>query len=173
VWDPWNGFFQTGVEPRLSSESCWNFVQLKFYGPRLFNPSFIKINEYFILFFLVWKLFNFVPWVPPQWDLRNTPQGPMEQFLIINNKQQLSRWCLPNFLGMLFHCQKLTIKNQFALAKLLLFYIYKFNVQMWKMFIIWVLCQCYFATFEQNSFRIIQKRYNFRCMSYYMCKLRR
>jgi len=21
VWDPWNGFFQTGVEPRLSSEN--------------------------------------------------------------------------------------------------------------------------------------------------------
>jgi len=32
----------------------------------------------------------------------------MEQFLIINNKQQLSRWCLPNFSGML--C---VIKNTF------------------------------------------------------------
>jgi len=30
----------------------------------------------------------------------------MEQFLIINNKQQLSRWCLPTFLGTFFRCQK-------------------------------------------------------------------
>jgi len=30
----------------------------------------------------------------------------MEQFIIIKNKQQLSRWCLPNFLGMLFRCQR-------------------------------------------------------------------
>jgi len=65
VWDPWNGFFQTGVEPRSSSESCWNFVNLKVCGPTLFIPSFIKINKCFILFFSVWKLLNFVPWVPP------------------------------------------------------------------------------------------------------------
>jgi len=69
--------------------------------------------------------------------------------------------------------KKLTSKNQFASAKLLLFYMYKFNVETWKMFIIWVLYQCYFATFEQNSFRNIQKLCNFSCMSYYMCKRRR
>jgi len=30
----------------------------------------------------------------------------MEQFLIMNNKQKLSRRCLPNFLGTLFRGQK-------------------------------------------------------------------
>jgi len=43
---------------------------------------------------------------------------------------------LANFWGMLFRCQKwLFRKNQFASAKLFLFYIYNFNVQMWKMLI--------------------------------------
>jgi len=41
--------FSTGVEPRLSSGSCWHFVQLKVYGPKLFIPSFIKINGCFTL----------------------------------------------------------------------------------------------------------------------------
>jgi len=30
----------------------------------------------------------------------------MEQFITINSKEQSSGWCLPNFLGMLFRCQK-------------------------------------------------------------------
>ena len=70
VWHPWNGFFQTGVEPRLSSESCWIFVQLKVCGPRLFNRSFIKINECFIVF-LSLKIFQFC-------SVGLTPVGPSE-----------------------------------------------------------------------------------------------
>ena len=49
----------------------------------------------------------------------------MEQFLVINNKQQLSRRCLPDFLSMFFRCQIYRIsKNQFVSAKLFLIYIY-------------------------------------------------
>jgi len=48
---------------------------------------------------------------------------------------------------------------------------YKFNVQMWKMWTIWGLFQCYFATFKQKSIRIIQKLCSFGCKSYFMCKL--
>jgi len=40
-WDPWNGFLQTAVEPRLSNESCWNFDQSMVFGPKLFIPSCI------------------------------------------------------------------------------------------------------------------------------------
>jgi len=50
-------------------------------------------------------------------------------------------------------------------------YIYKSNVQMWKMWTNWMLCQCYFATFKQNSIRIIQKLHAFGCKSYFMCEL--
>jgi len=56
VWNPGKGLFQTGVEPRLSSESCWNFVRLKVYGPKLFIPSFTNFNECFICFFYVYGL---------------------------------------------------------------------------------------------------------------------
>ena len=52
-------------------------------------------------------------------------------------------------------------------------YVYKFTAQMWKMWIILMFFQYYFALFEQNSIRIIQNVYNFSCKSYFMCKLRR
>jgi len=57
VWDSWNGFFQTGTEPRLSSECCWNFVQLKGYGPK-FHSNFFKNQWMFYIVFFVFKHFS-------------------------------------------------------------------------------------------------------------------
>jgi len=44
VGEMWYGFFQTSVEPGISRESCWNFVRLKVYGPKLFILNFITMN---------------------------------------------------------------------------------------------------------------------------------
>jgi len=80
---------------------------------------------------------------------------------------------LAKFFGYVLSLSKITYQQKSVRISQTFFaiYVYKFNVQMWKMWIIWVLCRCYFATFTQNSIRIIQKYYAFSCKSYFMRRL--